>query len=132
MKVLTKKELFINNYKIINLLFAGIFGMVFLYSGIFSAQKNNHPIPSACVIKPCASTGLSRAFSEIVRLNFNSAKKYNKNAISIFIFFLIQFILRFIIIKLLNKNNVKTLLFYDITFSIIFYIYSFSGLIFTS
>jgi len=132
MKVLTKKELFIKNYKLINLLFAGIFGMVFLYSGIFSAQKNNHPIPSACIVKPCASTGLSRGFSEIVRFNFTSAKKYNKNAIPVFLFFLIQFSLRIIIVFILKKLDAKKILYSDIFISSILYFYCFYGLIFTN
>ena len=130
--ILQKNELFVKNYKIINLLFAGIFGMVFLYSGIFSAQKNNHPIPSACIVKPCASTGLSRGFSEIVRFNFESAIKYNKNSIPIFIFFLIQLFLRLFLTKILNKKNGKTILFSDLAFSILLYIYCFNGIIFAN
>ncbi len=130
--MILQNNIFVKNYKIINLLFAGIFGMVFLYSGIFSAQKNNHPIPSACIVKPCASTGLSRGFSEIMRLNFNSAQKYNKNSIPIFIFFLFQLILRLILAKILNKRNIKTILFSDIAFSVLLYIYSFSGLVFVN
>ena len=130
--ILQKTDLFVKNYKIINLLFAGIFGMIFLYTGIFSAQKNNHPIPSACIIKPCASTGLSRGFSEIMRLDITSAKKYNKNSIPIFVFFLIQLFLRLFLIRIINTKNIKRLLFSDIAFSIILYIYSFNGLIFAS
>lgn len=132
MKVLSKKELFVKNYKLINLLFAGIFGMVFLYSGIFSAQKNNYPIHSACIVKPCASTGLSRGFSEIVRLNFKSAKIYNINSVTIFLFFLIQFILRISIILILNRIDAKKILFTDIAFSLLLYLYCFNGLLFSN
>ena len=67
--------------------------MIFIYSGIFSAEKENHPIKSACKTitgEPCKSTGLSRSFSEIVRFKFESAKSYNKFSIKIFLFFLIQ------------------------------------------
>jgi hypothetical protein len=127
---LQKSKLFVKNYRLINLLFAGIFGMVFLYSGIFSAQKNNHPIPSACIVKPCASTGLSRGFSEIMRLNFTSAKKYNYNSIPIFLFFLIQFFLRLFLSKILTQKNAIILLITDLLFSTTLYIYCFSGLIF--
>jgi len=130
--IIQKTQLFVKNYKLINLLFAGIFGMVFLYSGIFSAKKNNYLIPSACIVKPCASTGLSRGFSEIMRFNFKSAKKFNNNSITIFLFFLIQFFLRLLFVKILNKKNCITILFSDISFSILLYIYTFNGLIFTN
>ena len=130
--ILQKNNLFVKNYKIINILFAGIFGIIFLYSGIFSAQKNNHPIPSACIVKPCSSTGLSRGFSEIIRFNFESAKKYNKNAIPIFTFFLVQLILRLFLVKILTNTNARALLFIDVFISVSFYIYSFSGIIFAN
>ncbi len=93
-------------YHIINLSFAGIFLLIFIYSGIFSAEKNNYPIKSACETitgKPCKSSGLSRSFSEIVRLRFESAKKYNPYSLKIFTFFLIQFFLRFFISLIIIK-----------------------------
>lgn len=128
--LLKPNEIFVNNYKIINIIFAGIFGIVFLYSGIFSAQKNNHPIPSACVVKPCTSTGLSRGFSEMLRLNISSAKQYNKHVVSVFLFFVIQFLLRLAIVFYINKKNAKTIMFIDIPVVVVLYLYCFSGLIF--
>ncbi len=130
MKVLTTKELYIKNYRIINYLFAGIFGLIFLYSGIFSAQKNNHPIQSVCVVKPCSSTGLSRSFSEIVRFNFNLAQKFNKNGIAIFLFFFLEFFLRFAVNLVLTAKNFNKILYSDIIFSVLLYLLCFKGLLF--
>jgi len=121
-------------YQIINLTFAGIFLLIFIYSGIFSAEKNNHPIPSACekfTGEPCKSTGLSRSFSEIVRFNFQRAQNYNQYGIKIFSFFLIEFLLRFIISFLIYKRSkqIKPIIFFDAVFSTTLYIYCFWGLI---
>jgi len=121
-------------YHIINLSFAGIFLLIFIYSGIFSAEKNNHPIPSSCekiTGKPCKSTGLSRSFSEIVRFNFQCAKQYNIYGIRIFSFFLIEFFLRFIISFLIYKKSkkIKSIIIFDASFSTTLYIYCFWGLI---
>jgi len=108
--------------------------MIFIYSGIFSAEKENHPIKSACKTftgKPCKTTGLSRSFSEIVRFKFKSAKSYNKYGIKIFSFFLIQFFLRCITslslyYKILKQ---KQLLILDSIVSFGLYIFCFWSLI---
>ncbi len=121
-------------YHIINLCFAGIIILIFIYSGIFSAEKNNHPIKSACEIltgQPCESTGLSRSFSEIVRFKFESAKSYNKYGIKVFLFFLIQFFMRFIV-SFLRHNKIfrqKQLVLFDSIFSTGLYLYCFWGII---
>lgn len=121
-------------YHIINFCFAGIILLIFAYSGIFSAQKNNHPIKSACetiIGKPCKSTGLSRSFSEIVRFRFESAKNYNKHGLKIFGFFFVQFFLRLFISFLVSKKPklIKPVIIVDAAFSIMLYIYCFWGLI---
>lgn len=123
-------KIHIKNYKVFNIIFASIFGIIFLYSGVFSAEKNNHPIPSSCKIKPCASTGLSRSFSEIIRFNFAKAKEFNKTGIYIFSFFLIQFFMRLLLNLILTKVKIKYILYSDISFSIILYLYTFKGLLF--
>ena len=122
-------------YHIINLSFAGIIILIFIYSGIFSVDKNNHPIKSACEIvtgKPCSSTGLSRSFSEIVRFKFESAKAYNKYGLRVFSFFLIQFFIRLIISMLIIKTTIKkrNLILSDSLFSCCLYIYCFYNIIF--
>ena len=125
---------FKESYHTINLSFAGIILLIFLYSGIFSAEKNNHPIKSSCAHiegHPCKSEGLSRSFSEIVRFKFESAKAYNKYGIRIFSFFFIQLFLRvaasFLLYYQLIKRNKLVIL--DSIVSAILYAYCFWGLI---
>jgi hypothetical protein len=122
-------------YHIINLYFAGIILLIFMYSGIFSADKNNYPIKSACKImtgEPCASSGLSRSFSEIVRFNFKSAKAYNKHGLSIFAFFLLQFIFCILVSVLVQvkRNQINKIIVIDSLISISLYIYCFKGILF--
>jgi hypothetical protein len=121
-------------YHIINLCFAGIIMMIFIYSGIFSANKNNYPIKSACKTitrEACKTTGLSRSFSEIVRFKFDSAKSYNKFGIKIFLFFLIQFFLRFISsLYLFYKTfKQKRLVILDSLVTLSLYLFCFWGII---
>ncbi len=121
-------------YHILNICFAGIIILIFIYSGIFSVEKNNHPIKSACAtIKghPCKSEGLSRSFSEIVRFQFESAKSYNQYGIKVFLFFFIQLFLRFIASFILYKKAIKqnTLVVFDSLLSVSLYIYCFWGII---
>ncbi|MBN1791938.1 MAG: hypothetical protein JW830_15675 [Bacteroidales bacterium] len=85
-----------NNYLIINLIFTGLILILILYSFIFSAEGSKHPVPSAGGLtgQTLPSTGLSRSFSEIVRLEFDQARKYNPFGIRIFSFFFLQLLLR--------------------------------------
>ncbi|MBI9054006.1 MAG: DUF2752 domain-containing protein [Bacteroidales bacterium] len=122
-------------YHIINLSFAGIIILIFIYSGIFSAEKSNHPIKSACEVmtgEPCSSSGLSRSFSEIVRFNFESANEYNQFGILIFSFFLIQFFLRTLVSILVyfKRNRISQIIVIDSLTSISLYIYCFRGILF--
>ncbi|MCB2194388.1 MAG: hypothetical protein KQH79_00925 [Bacteroidetes bacterium] len=121
-------------YYIINTCFAGIIMLIFIYSGIFSAEKNNHPIPSNCAQiegHPCKSEGLSRSFSEIVRLRFESTKSYNEYGLKIFSFFFIQFFLRIVVSLLLYYQIIKKnkLIILDSLISAGLYLYCFWGLI---
>ena len=126
-------SLFKEPYHIINLSFTGIIVLVFVYSGIFSAQKCNYPIQSACINKSqnsCPSRGLSRSFSEIVRFNFNNALKYNKHGIKVFSFFFIQLFLRILASFLLFKKiNKRPLIITDSILSVVLYIYCFNEII---
>lgn len=122
-------------YHIINLCFAGIIILIFIYSGIFSAEKNNYPIKSACAEiegHPCKSEGLSRSFSEIVRLRFESANSYNKYGLKIFSFFFFQLFLRIITSLLIYYRLIKTkiIIIIDSVVSITLYFYFFWGIIF--
>lgn len=104
------KLLFRSNdaYLQINLIFAGIIIAMLLYSGIFSSQGISHPIKSA-TNETTISTGLSRAFSEIVRLNISEAKNFNPYSIPIFLFFFIQLFMRIASILLLLSTRFSRL-----------------------
>ena len=121
-------------YHIINFVLAGIILCIIIYSALFSAEKNNHPIPSfyeEISGEHSPSSGLSRSFSEIVRGRFESAREYNQYGISIFIFFLVQFLLRIIISFILQKKyiSLRILVINDIVLSIFLFIICFRGLI---
>jgi hypothetical protein len=97
-----------NPYKLINLILAIIIFGVFTYSAVFSPSKSNYPIPSdskRIFNQDSISTGLSRSFSCILRLDFKKAREYNKYGLQIFVFFLIQFFLR--LFFLLSYNAFK-------------------------
>lgn len=125
------KQYYNDSYFIINIIFAGVIGIIFLYSGIFSADKDNHLIKSACIEiagKPCKSVGLSNSFSEIVRLDFDSARQYNKYGLKVFSFFFIQFFTRILVAFFILKNILRrnTLLYIDILFTISLFLVTFA------
>jgi len=108
--------------------------VIFIYSGLFSAEKDNHPIPSLyekITGKPTASSGLSRSFSEIIRGRFESARKYNQNGIPVFIFFIVQLFQRILVSIIHHKNLLfdKHLMIADIIISSGLFIFCFKGLI---
>lgn len=120
----------IRSYQLINYIIAGVIVSVLIYSGIFSASGNTHPVK--CVHEqltgmPCPSCGMSRSFSEIVRFNFEDAKAWNTYGPRVFIFFLFQLFLRVSNIFYLRKNpaNIMKLARVDIVLSIITFVLAF-------
>lgn len=84
-------------YLILNLIFAVVIILIIAYSGIFSPDKNNFPV--VCIHekitgKPCFSCGLSHSFSLIVRGRIGEAYKWNIYGMRVFLFFILQLILR--------------------------------------
>jgi hypothetical protein len=84
-------------YLILNIFFAGVIILIFIYSGIFSPDKNNYPV--VCLHekitgKPCFSCGLSHSFSLIVRGRIQEAYQWNIYGMRVFLFFVSQLILR--------------------------------------
>ena len=122
-------------YIVLNLCFIGVILLIFLYSGILSAQKDNHPIPSYYEVftgKKSPASGLSRSFSEIIRGDFPEARKWNENGIPLFIFFFVQFFIRILTTILIVKRVVKLtiLVCTDAVFSVILFLYCYQNLIF--
>jgi len=119
-----------NPYVQINSILAGVIVAILIYSGIFSSI-GNYPLHSFYELSTgqvAPSSGLSRAFSEIVRLNFNQALALNPYSIRIFCFFAIQLFLRIglSLIVIAKSNYTKRTVIADITFSLIYLVYAFS------
>jgi len=131
-KPLRRRRTLNRPYYIVNLSLAGIIMMVFIYSGLFSAKEDNHPIPSfyeRITGEPAPSSGLSRAFSEIVRGNLDAARGYNSDSLLIFSYFLIQFIQRIFVSLLMYRQipQIQYLFTADLAISILLFIFCFKG-----
>jgi hypothetical protein len=95
-------------YLIINIFFAGLILFIVSYSCYFSPDTNNYPV--VCLHEritgePCFSCGLSHSFSLIVRGRFEEAFKWNRYGLQVFLFFLLQFILRVAFSLFYTKYN---------------------------
>jgi hypothetical protein len=90
-------RLFNEPYLIINIVFAGVILLIFLYSGFFSPDKDSYPV--TCIHEkitgePCVSCGLSHSFSLIVRARVEEAYRWNPYGMRIFLFFALQLLMR--------------------------------------
>ncbi|NOU62150.1 DUF2752 domain-containing protein [Marinifilum sp. JC070] len=121
-------------YRIINLIFAIIILLIFLYSALYSHKEVNHPIPSVfseITGSESPSTGLSRAFSALMQCDVKSARELNSYALQIFLFFVFQLVFRtfnFFLTKT-NFSWINTYILADITLSILFFLLAFRPLI---
>lgn len=104
----------LSTYQIVNSILALFIVLSFCYSAVFSPAKSGYPIHSAHTIisgEDSASTGLSRGFSSIVRFQFEQARDYNPYSIQVFLFFLVQLIMRIFItmtyFSLIEKLGVR-------------------------
>ena len=106
--------------------------MIFFYAGFFRAD-DSYPVPSQYRIitgKKAKSSGLSRAFSEMIRLNFQKAKYYHENSWEVFTFFFVQLFLRVLFFVSYNRTRKKKILIrFDATGSAILFLMCFKGII---
>jgi hypothetical protein len=112
----------------------GVTLVIIGYSFLFSPALNNYPIHSLCdkyhvPQQRCVSKGLSRAFSYIVRFEFDKAEKMNKFAPRIFLFFFVQMLLRMFLI-LFNKRTSNRIIWLDIIVSALLFIWAFGSFIY--
>ena len=102
-----------------------------IYSGIFPYLKLT--VQSSCEGMPllyCKSRGLSRAFAEIIRLNFSKAISFNPYSIRIFAFALFQLIIRFISnLWLIEKFDLSKIIVVDSVITFSTFIFSFLPLV---
>ena len=124
------RDIFSNQYLLMNLVFAGVILLVLGYSAIFSPDTNNYPV--VCVHEkltglPCASCGLSHSFSLIVRGRIAEAVMWNSYGIRIFLFFIAQLLMRvvFSVTYLKSPDTRRNLITFDIAGSIILFLISF-------
>lgn len=120
----------LDSYKKINMILAIIIMFVFFYC--FFLPYLNFGLRSSCEGLPlayCKSRGLTRAFSQILRFHFKEAIIYNPFSIKIFGFFLFQFFTRFFINWIISFSLFKSILFFDVSFSVISFLFCFYNLI---
>lgn len=121
-----------DSYPVINVVFVVIILVVFVYSGIFRSG-DSYLVPSQhrfITGENTQSIGLSRAFSEMVRLNFKEAKEYNENSWEVFAFFFLQFLLRIIFLfSYNNMDNKKLLIRFDAIGSAMLFLLCFKDII---
>ncbi len=123
-----------DSYRIINIIFAGVIGLVFIYSCLFLPDGGKHLIPSFYTDitgNTSPSLGLSRAFSALVRGDIDLASQFNPHALNIFAFFCFQFLFRLISLKVDSMRfvNKKTWIRIDIALSITLFLIAFYPLI---
>jgi len=105
--------------------------LIFLYSLIFHGDNGNYPIPSfsrSLTGEDTISTGLSRSFSELVRFNFSAAAGYNPYGLRIWLFFVVELVMRLFVSMLLALRpiqRINLLIIIDATQAIILFIISF-------
>ena len=119
-------------YFILNISFMAIIMAILLYSTFY--KYSNHHIPALLtqetgIIPP--SKGLSASFAEIVRGNISTALELNPHSIRIFSFFVIQFLLRTVILIALKKQwlPVNKMVTIDVSISVILFVVCFAPLI---
>jgi hypothetical protein len=120
----------INSYKKINIIFALLIMFIFFYCYLSSFISIG--LHSSCEGLPlayCKSRGLTRAFSQIMRFNFHEAICFNPYSVKIFLFFLIQLIVRLLINAIIRLDNFKFVRNSDLFFSLIFFLFSFYNLV---
>jgi hypothetical protein len=112
-------------YRILNLVFIIIILLVIAYSIYYGTPGREHPIPSGSELltgKTSISTGLSRSFSAIVRFRFHEARELNPYGIRIFMFFLLQLLMRVSGFFIISKVNRKKFIRADIIVSVLLFI----------
>lgn len=118
---------------IISWVFFILIGIVFCYSYFF--YPDTHPID--CLIKTrtgkdCPSCGFSRAFSCYTHLQINEGQHFNPLSLHVFLFLMVQFIMRLLVIlhyKFTKKNLPPLYVKTDIIISISGFLFAFLPLV---
>jgi len=95
----------VNTYLIVNLTFIVIILFIITYSFFYPVWEGlNSFLPRLSSNREFISEGLTRSFSSIVRLDFEAANKFNPFGIRIFLFFIIQLIMRIGFLAIVKKE----------------------------
>ncbi len=125
----------VHPYHAINIVFASVILGLLAYSAIYYPEPDRHPVPcihSQVTGEPCASCGLSRAFSFLVRGEIAAARALNPQAIPVFLFFIIQLLMRGLTSLVTNARSVPAsrLAATDALLSALLFLWAFLPLIF--
>ncbi len=92
-----------SEYRLLNIVLAGVLGLIFLYSGFFVSTDYaiNCSYKSQFGVD-CVSCGFSRDFASFTHLDFG--KKLNQYSSGVFLFCFIQFVIR---VFLVFQNKLK-------------------------
>ncbi|MGZ3751009.1 MAG: DUF2752 domain-containing protein [Mucilaginibacter sp.] len=122
-------------YSLVNWIFAGIFIVILIYSGIYSPNQK-YPVKCYYQIlykRPCPTCGLSRGFSAIMRGEFKEASQFNQNSIPLFCFFSIQLFLRLtincLLVRVKKPASIRPILTTDIAVTVLMFSWAFHRII---
>lgn len=117
-------------YLVINFCLASTVFLIFVYSVIFSPDKNDYPVP--CIHEkitgePCISCGLSHSFSLVIRGKISEAAGWNVYGLRVFLFFFLQLVIRvvFSFFYITYPDNRRQLIIIDAGGSVILFLITF-------
>jgi len=117
-------------YLVINFSLAAIIILMFVYAAVFSPDRNDYPV--VCIHEKltgeqCASCGLSHSFSLIVRGRISEAFDWNPNGLRVFLFFVLQLVMRLACSASYSKNpgTGKELIILDVLISSLMFLITF-------
>ncbi len=119
-------------YLRINLIFALLIAGIFTYSLLFTPERDRYPVPSFYELatgKTSPSNGLSRSFSEMIRLRIDAARDFNPEGPRLFFFFLAQLVMRglFSWVAIMGRINLRKLVLADILLSLVLFLLCFKA-----
>jgi hypothetical protein len=123
----------LKTYTFLNYAIAGIIMVIFLYAVFSYPEKNKIQkcIHTELLGKKCPTCGMLDGFSAILRGHFNDANAIQPNSLKVFLFLLVQLLMRIKILMVLKKMSVplKMMLSIDVIISLLFFILAFKNMI---
>jgi len=121
-------------YVAINSILTFILFLIFSYSFFYPVLAGEGlTIASSCEGLPeiyCRSRGMTRAFYQLIHLDLVKAAVFNRFALSLFIFFVIQFFARIVLSIFYQRTRDNRIVVWDSVLSAVYFVYVFSPLTF--